>query len=141
MADYFTQFSCLLEVRSEANATRALDIFRAYEAEIERNGCPGFALEIDHPTVTRLWIHSDDYGEPAHVVEFVLRCAEAFRLKGRWGFSWALTCSKPQLDAFGGGAELLDLTSRKSIASMDCHHWLTTRAARRRKSKSGARAG
>jgi hypothetical protein len=139
MTDYFIQFSCLPDVRSQANATHALDMFRAYEAELERHA--GFALEIDHPTVTGLWIHSDDYGEPAHVVEFVLRCAEAFRLKGRWGFSWALTCSKPQLDAFGGGAKLLDLASRKTIASIDCHYWLATRAARRRKSKSRARAG
>ena len=87
--------------------------------------------------------HSDDYGEPAHVVEFVLRCAEALNLKGRWGFTWAHTCSKPWLDGFGGGAELLDLTARKSIDSIDCSHWLTTLARRRpgsrRRSKSESR--
>lgn len=55
---------------------------------------------------------------------FVLRCAEAFDLTGRWGFAWALTCSKPRIDGFGGGAQLIDLGARKSIAWTDCEHWL-----------------
>lgn len=64
------------------------------------------------------------YGEPEHVIDFVLRCAEAFDLSGRWGFTWALTCSKPRLDGFGGGAQLIDLGERRSIAWLDCEHWL-----------------
>jgi hypothetical protein len=141
MPDYFTQFSCLLDVRSEANARRALDLFKAYEAELERDGvCPGFELEIDEPSVTALWFHSDDYGEPVHVVDFVLRCAEAFDLKGHWGFSWAHTCSKPQLDAFGGGAGLLDLGARKCIARINCESWLELQARRRSERKSQAKA-
>ena len=54
----------------------------------------------------------------------MLRCAEAFDLRGRWGFSWALTCSRPRLDGFGGGAQLLDLGARKSLAWIDCEHWI-----------------
>ena len=30
MADYFTSFSCLLGVRTNANATRVLDMYTAY---------------------------------------------------------------------------------------------------------------
>ena len=53
-----------------------------------------------------------------------LLCANAFNLKGRWGFCWALTCSRSRLDAFGGGAQLLDLGARKSLAWIDCSDWL-----------------
>lgn len=38
---------------------------------------------------------------------------------------WALTWSKPRLDGFGGGAQLLDLGARRSLAWLDCEHWLT----------------
>ena len=54
----------------------------------------------------------------------MLACAEGFDLTGRWGFVWALTCSKPRLDGFGGGAQLIDLDARKSLAWLDCDHWL-----------------
>jgi hypothetical protein len=71
-----------------------------------------------------LRIHSDAYGEPEHVILFALACAEAFDLTGRWGFVWALTCSKPRLDGFGGGAQLLYLGVRRSLDCIDCEHWL-----------------
>jgi len=57
----------------------------------------------------------------------MLRCAEPLDLQGRWGFVWALTCSRPRLDGFGGGAQLLDLGARTSLAWIDCEHWLTAR--------------
>ena len=50
----------------------------------------------------------------------------AFDLTGRWGFIWALTCSKPRLDGFGGGAQLIDLGERRSLAWLDCEHWLAS---------------
>ena len=73
-----------------------------------------------------LWISDGDgQGDPEHVIAFVLACAAAFDLSGRWGFSpWALTSSKPRLDGFGGGAQLIDLGARKSLAWLDCGHWL-----------------
>ena len=81
---------------------------------------------------TRIWGgRTDDYlaihswfDEPEHVIAFVLGCAEAFDLRGRWGFRWALTCSRPRLDGFGGGAQLLDLGARRSLAWIDCEHWV-----------------
>lgn len=127
MADYFTQFSCMFDVGSADNAARAEAIRRRQADELNAaEGCDlGFEMEID--TVSgpgALWISSDGYGEPEHVIAFVLACAEAFGLTGRWGFTWALTCSKPRLDGFGGGAQVLDLGTRKSPAWTDCDHWL-----------------
>ena len=129
MADYFIHFSCILDVGSAENVFRALSIFEDYATELDADEGvePGFDLEADPDSgPNALWIHSEAFGEPEHVIAFVLRCAEAFDLQGRWGFAWALTCSKPRLDGFGGGAQLLDLGERRSRAWLDCSHWLGT---------------
>lgn len=127
MADYLTQFSCLFDVGPAKNAARADEIRGEIAAELDRHeNCDiGFELEVDHESGPgTLWIHSDEYGEPEHVIRFVLTCAAEFGLTGRWGFVWALTCSKPRLDGFGGRAQLLDLGAGKTLAWMDCEHWL-----------------
>ncbi len=129
MADYFTHFSCILDLGSAVNVVRALTIFEDYATALEADEGvePGFDLEADPDSgPSALWIHSDGFGEPEHVIAFVFRCAQAFDLHGRWGFTWALTCSKPRLDGFGGGAQLLDLGERRSLAWLDCSHWLGT---------------
>jgi hypothetical protein len=151
MADYFTSFSCVPGVGSHTARTRALELYKSYEAELDRNGLRlGFELEIDDSCADfALWMHSDDCGDPGQVVEFVLRCAEAFHLKGRWGFTWSYSCSKPRVDAFGGGAYLIDLTSPESIDWIDTGLWLANHPAQRqtasrrdaRKRKRGSRAG
>ena len=41
-----------------------------------------------------------------------------------WGFTYALTCSRPRLDAFGGGAHVIDLGARKSIGWTSTQEWL-----------------
>ena len=127
MADYFTQFSCMFDVLTEANAARALQIRdeQAEALETAEGIDLGFACEHDPDSGPgALWISSDGYGEPEHVIAFVLACAEAFDLKGRWGFTWALTCSKPRLDGYGGGAQVIDLAARCSVGWTDCDHWL-----------------
>jgi hypothetical protein len=63
-------------------------------------------------------------GDPQQAIDFVLRCAEAFALTGRWGFQWANTCSRPRIDAFGGGAHVLDLERRTTVAWTDTNGWL-----------------
>ena len=127
MADYFTQFSCLFDVGAAANNERALEISAELAAALDaEEGIDiGFEAEPDPESgEAQLWISSDCYGEPDHVIRFVLACAEAFDLQGRWGFTWSLTCSRPHLDGFGGGAQLIDLSSRRSIGWVDCVDWL-----------------
>jgi hypothetical protein len=68
------------------------------------------------------------------VIIFVQRCAVAFGLTGRWGFQWANICSRPRINAFSGGAHVLDLATRETIARIDTNGWLArTLASRRRK--------
>ena len=58
-------------------------------------------------------------------IRFVLRLAEELDLTGLWGFDYANTCSRPRLEAFGGGAHVIDLGARKSIGWISTHEWLT----------------
>ena len=127
MADYHTEFSCIFDLGSAENAQAAFAIRAMLAAELDEaeQRDLGFELELDRDHGPgALWISSDGDGEPEHVIAFVLRCAEAFDLAGRWGFVWSLTCSKPRLDGFGGGAQLIDLGERRSLAWLDCEHWL-----------------
>ena len=126
MADYFTQFSCTFDLGSSENAMAALALLDELRDNPADDEPPfGFDAVVDPTSPGVLWLcDGDGHGDPEHVIAFVLACAEAFDLTGRWGFAWALTCSKPRLDGFGGGAQLLDLGARKSLAWLDCDHWL-----------------
>jgi len=127
MADYFTQFSCLLDLGDAKHTDRALQIYAEMAAALDADDglAIGFTAERSSTDPSALWLHDDGgYGEPEHVIAFALRCAEVFDLKGRWGFCWALTCSRPRLDGFGGGAQLLDLGAGQSLDWIDCSHWL-----------------
>jgi hypothetical protein len=130
MADYFTHFSCLLDVGSPDKAARALALFeelRAADQDADAPEVAGFDLvRQDAPESSTLWIHDDDHGDVEAVIRFVLRLAEALDLAGLWGFQFALTCSRPRLDAFGGGAHVIDLGARNSIGWTSSQEWLAT---------------
>ena len=64
------------------------------------------------------------HGDVEAVIRFVLRLADDLDLTGLWGFQYALTCSRPRLDAFGGGAHAIDLGARKSIGWSSTQEWL-----------------
>ena len=127
MADYFTSFSCVFDVGTAENATRA-EAIRQQQADAldKAEGRDlGFDMQPDPDSGPgMLWISSDGFGEPEHVIAFALACAEAFDLSGRWGFAWALTCSKPRINSFGGGAQILDLGRRASMDWVDTEHWV-----------------
>ena len=128
MADYFTHFSCLLDVGTPDKAARALALFqslREADQDAEDPEVAGFDLvRQDAPEGSILWIQDDEHGDVEAVIRFVLRLSEEFDLTGLWGFQYALTCSRPRLDAFGGGAHVIDLCARKSIGWISSQEWL-----------------
>ncbi len=128
MADCFTHFSCLIDVGSPDKAARALALFqslRAADQDADEPEVTGFDLvRHDAPEGSMLWVHDDDYGEVDAVIRFVLRLAEEIDLTGLWGFQYGLTCSRPRLDGFGGGAHVIDLGARKSIGWTSTLEWL-----------------
>ena len=127
MADYFTHFSCLLDVGTPENAARALDLYnRLSEAGAsEEPPSEGFLLSIqpEHGG-TQLWMREDVTGDPERLIQFVKHCATEFDLTGRWGFQYANTCSKPRLDGFGGGAHVLDLATGETVDWIYTDGWL-----------------
>lgn len=128
MADYFTHFSCLIDVGTSANAIHAIEIFVQLRDEDDLTDDPrfgGFDLSRqDGPESSVLWIHDDDSGDVESVIAFVLRLAAELDLTGLWGFEYALTCSRPRLDAFGGGAHVIDLGARTTIGWTNTNEWL-----------------
>jgi hypothetical protein len=127
MADYFTHFSCLLDVGTPENAAHALDLYnRLSEAGAsEEPPSEGFLLSIqpEHGG-TQLWMRDDVTGDPERLIQFVKRCAAEFGLSGRWGFQYANICSKPRLDGFGGGAHVLDLATGETVDWIYTDGWL-----------------
>ena len=128
MADYFTHFSCLIDVGTSANAIRAIELFVQLRDEDDLTDDPrfsGFELSRqDGPESSVLWIHDDDSGDVEGDIAFVLRLAEDLDLTGLWGFEYANTCSRPRLDAFGGGAHVIDLGARTTIGWTNTNEWL-----------------
>ena len=128
MADYFTHFSCIIDVGTADKAARALALFqdlRAAEQEADEPEFAGLTLSRqDAPEGSTLWIHDDEHGDVEAVIRFVLRLAEDLYLTGLWGFQYGLSCSRPRLDAFGGGAHVIDLGARKTIGWTSTQEWL-----------------
>ena len=128
MADYFTHFSCVLDVGTAEKAIAALDLFLRLREEDEASDDPevsGFALSLqDGPGSSVLWFQDDGQGDVEGVIRFVLRLAEDIDLTGLWGFDYALTCSRARLEAFGGGAHVIDLGARKSVGWTSSQEWL-----------------
>lgn len=124
MADYFTHFSCLLDVGPQENAAQALALYAAPPDDEDDAFDDGFALSIDEGS--RLWMRDDASGDPEKVIRFVRQYAAAFDLTGLWGFEYANTCSRPRVDGFGGGAHVLDLATGETAAWIDTGGWLAT---------------
>ena len=127
MADSFTHFSCLLDVGTSENAARALDLYNklSEESASEEPPSEGFLLWIqpEHGG-NQLWMRDDMTGDPERLLQFVKRCGAEFGLMGRWGFQYANTCSKPQLDGFGGGAHVIDLATGETVDWIYTDGWL-----------------
>lgn len=127
MADYFTHFSCLLDVGTPDNAARALELYNALSEEGASEDPPsdGFLLSIqpEHGG-TQLWMRDDTTGDPERLIQFVKRCAAEFGLTGLWGFQYADTCSRPRVNAFGGGAHVLNLATGATVAWTYTNGWL-----------------
>jgi hypothetical protein len=84
--DYFTRFSCVLDLGTPDNAARALDLYPACMEQAVRAGAlgGGFLASV-HPdqSGTKLWMRDCINGDPLQVILFVQLCAEIFGLAGQ----------------------------------------------------------
>lgn len=135
MANYFTNFSLALSLPNEAAQAYALDL--AHQADQRRQGDPlaenfppaladliedwNFETEADGPAAEHgLWLHSDNGGVDA-LCAFLQHLLQKFDPNGRVTFEWSHDCSKPRLDAYGGGAAIV---TAQEIKTMNTSQWL-----------------
>jgi len=128
MADYHTSFSVLLPVGA-GNVEAALALYARLEAELEADGeAIGFVAEEGDAKNGTVWIWSGgEGGDTEHVGTYAIRCGEAFSLTGRWGFEYAFHCSRPRVDGFGGGAQMLDLGKHAVVDWVGTGTWVEDR--------------
>ena len=109
MADYFTHFSFMLPVNGKAEEADAIitAFVAARHDHPTHNPILGVEWEVQDGEI---WLH-DQYGcgNVESAIAVIQEVADKLKLKGELTFQWADTCSKPQLDAFGGGAVYLNL--------------------------------
>lgn len=125
MVDDWTGFSVELPVGA-GNIDAALGLYAEYEAELDAGYQPiGFRAERIEPNNGTVWLWDGGDGDVEHVIDYAFRCARALNLTGLWGVRYSLCSSRPVLDGFGGGAQVLDLGRRESVDWVDLEHWLT----------------
>jgi hypothetical protein len=140
MADYFTKFSVVLPLPSEDVQRYALDLAnnasRIHQGDEPAETLPDSIQEVieDWQFETDaessegkwgLWLHSD-YGGIDAVCVFIQHLLQKFDPEGRVSLEWANDCSKPRLDAFGGGAAFI---TAKEIKTMNTAEWVRQQAA------------
>jgi hypothetical protein len=132
MADYFTQFSFVIPVTPEqgnwftqVHALAAELIGHTEDGEAreniegpqdvvlaalglaeKRDGDPCLQVVYDDKEGT-VWVGSEDSGDVDYTADLVQAFLRRFNLDRVISFQWANTCSKPRLDAFGGGAVVI----------------------------------
>ena len=141
MADYFTNFSLIVPLPSEAAVEYAIDL-----AEQAARARLGDGIPDDFPASLRdviedwqfetdtsdpsngcgVWLHSV-YGGVDAVCAFIQHLLQRFASGDCVQMEWSNDCSKPRVDAFGGGAAII--TARK-IKSMSTGEWLHRQVAR-----------
>lgn len=152
MADYYTSCSFVVAVPREAAeyAWRINDIlsegggpvsgdnpyppdtaeFAAFEikrdegADYFGSGCE-FSIEEDGS----LWVHSEESAEIGLVAEIMQKTMKRFNIDGTITIQWAATCSKPRIDAYGGGVVVVNKDTTESWNSFDAAVELERRLA------------
>jgi hypothetical protein len=144
MADYLTKFSFIVPLPDQAAQTYALRLAEqaslGAETDESADELPrSLARVVDDwyletkpetaPGKWGLWL-SSTVGSLNAVCAFVQYLLRKFQPAGRVAFEWSHDCTKPRLDAYGGGAAVI--TARK-IKTMTTFDWLQKQEARRGK--------
>ena len=136
MADYFTNFSVIVELPNEEAEKYALNLaqqaFHGHMGEDLPDDFPASLRDIiedwqfdtdpsDPSTGCGLWLHSSSGGIDA-VCAFIQHLLERFDPAGHVALEWSNDCSKPRVDAFGGGAAVITATRVKTISTSQWLH-------------------
>jgi len=141
MADYFTNFSLILKLPDEAAQKHALDLATQardimYQGDTPPTDFPAFLAEVvedwqfeteaeNSAECPGIWLHSSNGGIDA-VCAFIQHLLQKFDPEGSVTFEWSHDCSKPRVDAYGGGAAII---TAAEIKTMNTGQWLQQNAA------------
>jgi len=146
MADYFTNFSLVINLASEAEQAYALDLVHKASAAQQGDELPAdfpkaltdaiedwyFETEADESATKHgLWLHSV-YGGVDAVCAFIQYLLQKFDPMRYVTLEWSNDCSKPRTDAYGGGAAVI---TAQEIKMMTTGGWLQEQIAQLATSK------
>jgi len=135
MADYYTRFSLVLKLQVPTQQEYALDLAakarrHRFEDEPLPSDFPANLVDVleDWNFETEknddgIWLHSD-YGGTDAVCAFIQHLLQKFNPQGRVTFEWSHDCSKPRVDAYGGGAAFI---TAKEIKTMNTSDWIRSK--------------
>lgn len=119
MADYYTQFSFMMPcVSKEA----ALWLAEQLRSDARRPRACECAIEKE----TELWLYAEECADIDTILEAISNYQNKYNDPGPISFEWANTCSKPMLDAFGGGAAVI---YNGHISFVNTGYWVVKEAA------------
>jgi hypothetical protein len=135
MADYFTNFSFMMSLPSKEAQDYALALAiegsRINQGEEKPNEFPSslddvtddWSFEVDADDSKDgwgIWLHSQ-FGGIEAVCAFIQVLIQRFDPDGCVTFEWSNDCSKPRVDAYGGGAAIVTAQEIKTMTTWD---WL-----------------
>ena len=139
MADYYTNLSLQFRLPDQVAQTYALELAAQgsrlnqgdadepdFPAEL-RDYIENWCFEVEADVVEDqpgLWLHSSNGGVDA-VCAFLQHLLKKFDPKRVVTFEWSHDCSKPRVDAYGGGAAII---TAKKIKTMSTSQWLRKNA-------------
>ena len=136
MADYYAHFSFEIPKlrKSEVEWLKA-EIERRSKT-LDENDFPLFDAEYRLEDQA-LWLHDSEGCNLDNLALFIQEFIKQFRPKAIFGFEWSNDCSKPRLDAYGGGAVVI---TNKSIRWVNTSTWVSKtikQIEKRRAAKKG----
>lgn len=131
MADYYTNFSVVLPLTKEQqeyalNLVKQVETYRSDNQQLPvvfpeslRDEVENWPFEIEL-IKDGIWLHSM-YGGQETACKFIQHLLQKFEFAPAVAFEWSHDCSKPRLDAFGGGAAFV---TSSEIETFSTSEWL-----------------
>lgn len=107
MADYYTHFSFEIPKLHKGETEWLKAEIKRRQEIIDENDFPLFDAEYSFDPDGTLWLHDSEGCNLDNLALFVQEFIKQFRPKAIFGFEWSNDCSKPRLDAYGGGAVVI----------------------------------
>ena len=131
MANYFTNFSLTLRLNKQQQeyALNLVNVVEGYRNEGQslppdlpeciREVVEDWPFDVE-PVSEGIWITSQEGGQES-ACAFIQHLLQKFDFAPSVAFEWSHDCSKPQTDAYGGGAAFITSTEIETFSTSE---WL-----------------